>query len=345
MMDQPAKLPQWGGLRTSSTAASTASMALWNGTTRVWHCCPRKCSSDFSAELGFDFHDDETNEDYGCVLTGGALTNKPFFKQLDLDPSYGFSEEDKKTAEQVLMFSVPTIMKQFNTQTMDLNAILAKKPEDLTSEEKAFVVEHKDELNDEQKTAFESVLPADGADDTSGDENGDGANNGDDNADNDANTNVNASEKNKGKKGITLSAAEFKALTEKADAGQRAFEKLALSERKAVVTKLTLSESNKDGRFLPKQAGALEGFLATLSEKQRDQFVNIINNMPKVQLFGEVGHGASVDTSVSKEVETAVQGAIKESDGKLNYSAALKKVFKENPALAQRYEESLGENN
>jgi phage I-like protein len=301
----------------------------------------------FSAEIDFDLHDDETDQDYGVVLTGGALTNKPFFKQLDLDPSFGFSDEDRKSAASVLMFSVPSIMKQFNTQSMDLNEILAKKPEDLSDEEKAFVVEHKDELNDEQKTAFESVLPATGDEGGSDEGTGAGADEGNDNGDSGADSNVNASEKGKKGKGgkmVTLSEAEVTALRSKADAGQRAFEKLELSERKAMIEKITLSESNKDGRFLPKQGGALEGFVKTLSEKQRDQFVNLINNMPKAQLFGKIGDGGSTGNDVAKEVETAVQSAIKASEGKLSYSAAVKKVLRENPSLEKRYNESLGEN-
>ena len=83
----------------------------------------------FSAEIDFDRFDLETEEEYGPVLTGGALTNHPFFKQLDLDPSEGFDDGAKKAP--VMMFNVPSIMKQFNFDTMDLKEILAKKPEDL----------------------------------------------------------------------------------------------------------------------------------------------------------------------------------------------------------------------
>jgi hypothetical protein len=75
------------------------------------------------------------------VLVGGALTNKPYFKELD----------------PVVAFSEPEIMNQFNDH-MKLKDILAKKPTELSEPEKAFVREHKSELTAEQTTAFASVF-------------------------------------------------------------------------------------------------------------------------------------------------------------------------------------------
>ena len=110
--------------------------------------------------------------------------------------------------------------------------------------------------------------------------------------------------------------------------------------------KLTFSESNKEGRILPKQKEAVVAFMFSLDAKQRDQFRNIINSLPTKQIFGELGDGGTTETTtegVAKEVDTAVKDAIKASEGTLTYSAALLKVFSEKPNLKSRYEAALGE--
>lgn len=99
----------------------------------------------FSPELYTDYEDPETREKYRNVLVGGALTNKPYFKEL----------------EPVAAFSEPTIINQFNLNDstfMDINTILAKKADELSAEEKAFLKEHKDDLNDEQKSLSSQYL-------------------------------------------------------------------------------------------------------------------------------------------------------------------------------------------
>src|SRR5215210_7554809 len=95
----------------------------------------------FSPEFYEMYEDPETRKKYSHVLVGGALTNKPYFKEL----------------EPVVAFSEPSIIHQF-TDDMNLNDIVSKKAEELSAEEKAFLAEHKDELNDDQKAAFATVL-------------------------------------------------------------------------------------------------------------------------------------------------------------------------------------------
>ncbi|OJW18784.1 MAG: hypothetical protein BGO51_15550 [Rhodospirillales bacterium 69-11] len=284
----------------------------------------------FSPEFYETYADPETGEKYDNVLVGGALTNKPYFKELS----------------PVVAFSEPSIMKQFNSQTMNLNDIVAKKPEDLSADEKAFLVEHKGELTDEQKATFESVIPAEGGQGEGGEGAGDGAGNGDGNDEGGAGDGVQASEKGKKGKQILMSEAEAAALREMANKGAKAFAEVEKMKLAAEVDKLVFSESNKDGRVLPKQKDAVVTLMLSLSEKQRDQFRNIVNNLPKAVLsFDEIGDGGAQGgtdvTGVAKEVEDAVQGAIKASEGKLTYSAALAKVYSEKPDLKKRYEEAL----
>jgi len=278
----------------------------------------------FSPEFFQVYQDPETGEKRENVLVGGALTNSPYFKELT----------------PVVAFSEPSIMKQFNSQTMDIKDIVAKKPEDLTAEEKAFLVEHKGELTDEQKTTFEGVIPAEGGEDEGGEGTGDGAGDGD--GDGEGAAKVTASEKNKGKV-ITMSEGEVVALRSMADKGAKAFAEVEKMKLDKEVDKLVFSESNKDGRLLPKQKDATVSLMLSMSEKQRDQFRNIINGLPK-QTFSldELGDGGNTALTAAKEIETAIQAKIKASEGKLGYSAALVQVYSENPDLKARYEAELG---
>lgn len=293
----------------------------------------------FSPEFYEVYEDPETGRIYNHVLVGGALTNKPYFKELD----------------PVATFSEPSIISQFNdTTTMDLTTILAKDVTTLTDEEKAFVREHKDELTDEQKETAKDVLgdaaDAGAGDDKAGADAGAGADDGagagdgagdDKGADEGAGTDpVNASEK--GKK-VTMSEAEVAALKSAADKGAKAFSELETMKLDAHVSKMIFSESNKDGKFLSTQKTAIVGFLKSLSEKQRDQFTNIINSMPKFGVaFKEIGADAGASKNVLGQIEEKVQAKIKASEGTkkvLSYSEALKVILKENPDLAKAYSE------
>ena len=293
----------------------------------------------FSPEFYEEYADPETGEVRHHVLVGGALTNKPYFKEL----------------EPVVAFSEPAIMNQFN-EPMDLKDIVAKKVEDLTADEKAFVREHKAELDADQQSAFASVIE-DASTETDEEKAAREAKGAEDKAAADkaaadaaasAEAERQASERNKGKL-ITMSAAEHAELTRKANEGATALQKIEASERDALVMKMIFSDTNKVGKFSVKQKGAVESFVKTLSEKQRDQFVNLVNNLPKpdASLFSELGDGGSSNgsdiNSVVKEFDEAVKAAITASNGKLKYSDAVRKVFAEKPELKQNYDAALAE--
>lgn len=268
----------------------------------------------FSPEFCEQYSDPETGETYKNVLVGGALTNKPYFKEL----------------APVVAFSEPSIIHQFSN--MELNDIIAKNVEDLTAEEKTFLREHSAELSDEQKATFEPALkdeetpapeekpeeePAPAPVDEPTEQ-------------------VDASEKNM----VKIAAAELAILKDKADKGASAFAELETVKLGQKADTLVFSETNKDGKFLPTQKTALVSFLKTLSETQRDQFTNLIKHLPKAaeNLFSEKGDAGKVEVpaSVFAEVEAKVKDAQK-ADSTLTYSNALRKVFSENPDLAKKY--------
>ncbi len=107
------------------------------------------------------------------------------------------------------------------------------------------------------------------------------------------------------------------------------------------VDKLVFSEANKDGRIKPAQKGAVVTFMKTLSEPQRDQFRQIINNLPKAVInMSELGDGGTNETDPVKQLDIAVKAKMKE-DGKLTYSEALNAVKVEKPELMQAYNDTF----
>lgn len=259
----------------------------------------------FSPEFYEVYEDPETHEKFTNVLVGGALTNKPYFKELE-----------------PVVFTEPQINKN-NPTEMDLQTILAKDPTALSDEEKSFVKEHAADLTDEEKTSFADVIgeaPATPPETPP--------------ATPPAPTDpVNASEK--GMK--MISASEFKALQDKANKGYEAAQKLEAREIEDSVSKLTFSESNRAGRFLPKSKDKLTAFVKSLSETQRKAFSEIANEIPEAKLFSEIGDSDALEGAAAVKVDAAVKKLMSENTG-LKYADALKRAFAENPALATEYE-------
>lgn len=307
----------------------------------------------FSAEIAFEYTDLETKQSYASLLVGGALTNKPFFKQLDLDPAFGFSDADKEVAATVLSLEVPEIITQFTESTMNIADILAKLAagETLSADEIAFVKENEGELTDEQKTAAAGIL-ADEATETDeereqreGDENEAKGLNRDGSAKaapaGEEGTQVDASEKGKT---VTLSATEVATLRAQADEGAKAFAELKKAKDEKLVSGFLFSDSNKGGKFLVKSKGALEKFVATLSEVQRDQFTNIVAGMPALssKLFSEIGENAGGASTAFAEISKKIE-EYKTANPGVKYSDALQAVLKANPELETRYSEEQSE--
>lgn len=140
---------------------------------------------------------------------------------------------------------------------------------------------------------------------------------------------------------IMISAAELDLLKSKADAGEKAFQELTETRIKNDVNGMVFTEKNKDGRFLPKTTEKLEKFMKTLNPQQYSEFKAIVEELPKKNIFGEVGKQEASDTSAQNLIEQKVTAAMKE-DKALTYSEALKVVLDENPELQERYNEEIG---
>ena len=313
----------------------------------------------FSPEFYSEYEDPETRAIHENVLIGGALTNKPYFKELD-----------------AVVLSENIINNQFifNDKTMKLQNILAKEVADLTPEETTFLRENVEELTDEQKETFESALQdagegggegegsgegersgggggagegegGDGGEGGEGEGGGEGSGAGEgegsgegEGAGEGEGGQQNAAEFKTDEKGnVIMSMAEAKMLSKKANAGFEASKELKMSKIKAEANKLVFSEQNSKGRFLPAQSEKVFGFMKDLNETQRKTFAELVNAVPASNLFDEIGNGGNTEGSAFAEIEGKVKKLMSE-DKQLRYADAVKSVCEENPKLAHRYE-------
>lgn len=296
----------------------------------------------FSPEFYTEYEDPETREIYTNVLVGGALTNKPYFKRM-----------------KAVVLSEQTINKDFkifNDKAMFvLEEVVAKKVEDLSIDEKAFLVEKKGELTEEQLATFASVfepeapeapeapaetpaetpapeVPAEAPVETPAETPA-------------PETPAAPVEASEPKNLVQINASELKALQDKADEGQKALSELAQREVKDEVSKLVFSEQNSDGKFLPKDADKVEKFMAGLSKEQRAEFSEIVNSVPTktAQLFQEIGSGSREITAgtAAEELNNRIV-ELQESDKSLKYSDALRQVLAADKNLAAKYSEEIG---
>lgn len=307
------------------TEVESRDTGLWG--TVEWNELGKETLNDkqfkfFSPEMYRDYEDPQTHQFFRNVLTGGALTKSPYFKELE---AVVFSDRNIKSN-----------FEENKNMTKTLEEVLAiEDVATLTAEEKALVKENEATLTDEQKTKFAPALevtteapkteaPAEEIPTTE--------------------TPVEKIEASD-KKVIQISASEFALLTDKADKGAEALKKLNASELNTSIEALVFSSTNKAGSFLPKSKDTLRAFMETLNDAQKAKFNSLMKELPKNQLFTEVGAGAGAAEGTAKaEVEAKVDEKINASEKagkKMTYSEALKEVMSENKELSARYNEEL----
>ena len=282
----------------------------------------------FSPEFFSVYDDPESRVITKNVLVGGALTNKPYFKELKA-------------------VTMSEITNQFNFNDMELKDIVGKKVADLNDEEKGFLKDHKEDLNEEQLTEFGSVFESEGGDPPAEPP----VEPATPPVESPAEPPVepatppaeppvepkNASELRPGQK-VQVEASELQALKSMANRGNLAFEELRQNRIKEQAIALIFTEQHSEGRVLPKDEKKLFSFMLSLSATQRSTFAEIVGNIPKSNLFDEKGSGGAPADSATAELQTKVE-AVRKNDEKMTYSDALTQVLADNKDLAKRYEE------
>ncbi len=283
----------------------------------------------FSPEYYRVYEDPETRKEYENVLTGGALTNSPYFKKLK---AVVFSDKD---------------LINFNENTMSIEEILKKDVADLTDEDKTAIKDA--DLTDDQKDKYKDILEdagdGDGDDGDGNDKDGDDKDGDDgDDGDGDGDGGDKGGDGEGGKKEVEgsevkISAAELQILRTNANAGAEAMKKLNEQDIEKVATRFEFSEANKEnGKFLPKSKDKVVSFMCSLNKEQSEKFQEILTELPKVELFGELGDLGAESKTAMKEINEKIKELQKE-DSAMTYSDALKAVLEASPELDKRYKE------
>lgn len=305
------ELPAVGWFKELKKEGEDSLKAVVEWTSRGLSLLADKAYKFFSPEFYFTFEDPETRKVLHNVLTGGALTNKPYFKSL----------------EAVVLSENILISKKNNS--MKLQEILAKEAADVTAEEKQFMesmikdldaetikkyslAEKKEEedpeekemcnkMSDSEKEDFKKMTPEEkkkfiadkkAAEKKKASEDAAKAEEEKIAAEKAANE---AAEEEKKKMseaqlGEKLTLAEKELIQAKEE-----IKKFEMKERSMIIDgsieKVVCSESNKKGSFLPKSKDAIKEFAETLSTDQCKKFFEILGEAKKAQVFGELGSG------------------------------------------------------
>ncbi|MEU2203578.1 phage protease [Microbacterium oleivorans] len=258
---------------------------------------------------------ENVNEMFVNVVTGATLTNDPLFKKLKpvLASARSGRDNDKDEGEH-----------------MDLSEIRAKKAEELTDEEKAFLNEHKAELTDDERTAFGIA-----ADEGETEEQ---------KAQREAEEQAakEAAEKEAADKAAAEEAKKLEASTKGMTATQKAeFVKLKASvqaleadaqagreaKRELERTKLTatLQAHANRGAIKNDQVGAGVDLLLASSEADRSKFTAFLDALPTNELLkAEAGTGGDNDDDVElskEEIDLAAKFGNSEDDIKATKKA------------------------
>jgi len=302
----------------------------------------------FSPEFYRVYEDPETQEVYTNVLVGGALTNKPYFKDL-----------------KQIVFSEKSIINQFNNTYMNLKDILKKEAGSLNAEEKKYLQSKMSELSSENLRKFaEDLAPEkeseeneseenkeggennEGGEKEGGDDKDEGGEEGGENKEGDEGDKGGEEKEGDGKvegseKNVTVKASEFKALQEKADKGAEAFAELRETNFKNEAEKFVFNEQNREGKILPKTKDAVVKLMLSLKSEQLTIFREIVKSLPKVSMFGEIGDMGEDDSAngIAKELSIKVS-KLQEKDSALKYSDAVRQIFEADTAFAEKYNEA-----
>lgn len=296
----------------------------------------KKAFKFFSPEFFRVFEDPETGRIFTNVLVGGALTNKPFFKGL-----------------KAIVFSEPNLNN--NDNTMKLKDLMLKKFSELKDDEKSFLESKKTEFSEAQWDQYKLMFDEDGGsdeddkkDDESGDEKKEEEKKEDEKKEDDNKDEKKEDEKKEGGDDnkddkvegseVKVSASEYKALQTKADKGEKAWQENRQMKFSEEIGKVVCSDSNVDGKLLPKNKDDVVKFMLTLSDSQLTSFRNIVKSLPGVQIFGEIGNNGN-DANVNdidKELDKKAEMKMSE-DKALGYSDAVKLVFSEDKEFSDRY--------
>jgi phage I-like protein len=256
----------------------------------------------FSPEFDFEYEDPETQEVYNNVLIGGALTNRPYFKdlspvQLSENVYAGFNDSNKKGGEERMLTKEELKSKLEADSEFELS-------EDASDEERKLFEEVKSELSDGGEEQEEGDEPEE---------------------EEEKDEEIKASER------FISKAEHAKRLNELKSQLGIVEKKLKFKEVREDVRGYVFSESNPDGVLLPKNEELATNILMSANSKTAKLFKEFLKELPAVskKLFEEQGTG---EGEGSDDVQARAMELVEEGKAK-TYSEAVKLLSRKEPEL------------
>lgn len=269
----------------------------------------------FSAELAFEWQNDETGEKHEDVLLGGALTNIPYIRGLQpiaLSENLSINLNDMKVfdtllaelqeKDKVTKEEKASIRKLFETLDEEVKEEVKADVEEVEKKEEP-VEEVKEEKKEEEKKEIK------------------------------ASDSISMSEHKKlldesiekERKEHTKTLSD---VVKKVNMLQSEIEKKDMSEK--VEKELLCSETTKKG-FRPKAKDKVVEFMMSLSKENRKKFEELMEEYIAVD-FSEKGADSYGLSDANTTLETEVKKLMEENK-EMTYAEATKKVLSDNPTL------------
>lgn len=273
----------------------------------------------FSAEITDSYEDAATGEEYKDVLLGGAITNRPFFQELE-EITLSYHMRGKKFVGKYNKVEGGEIK-------MTKEEILAK-----LKENPEWVPTEEDKVDQE---VFDAAV----AEVTEADDEGDDADDEGDDADEEGEGDDKSKEggegkystNKKGEKIFHLTEDQLKKFQFNADQGVKAAREIRNMKREAKIDGLQYSMTSKTGVLLPKDVVKAKAFARTLGNKQYRMFMEILEGLPELKLFSEIGGDENDEpktfSSTADELDTRAKKLMAEQpEVYKQYSQAVYKV-------------------
>jgi len=274
----------------------------------------------FSPEFADEYEDAASGKEYKDVLIGGAITNRPFFQELE---EIVLSEKIDKSKK--MINGKKGGERKMALKREELKAKLLEDPEFVPADEDEVDEDVLAEVKKEIATEAKKDEEDEGSDEGKADEPDE---EGKDEAEDEKSE---ASDKTKGKKlsegQIAINAKRFKELELKAQMGVKAHKELEAMKMSETLGGYTYSETNPKGKILPKDINLVKEFALTLGKNQLKKFFEILDVLPQGNVFGEIG-----SSEVSSE-------PFEDKNAELDRRA--KKLMSENPKKYKEYRDAL----
>lgn len=270
-----------------------------------------------------DYEDPEKAGNYfNNVLIAAGLTARPLFKGLKPVTANEDGNKNKKSLTANNNSNIIYLSEE--KSQMNLKDIFSKKASEFTEEEKEFIKANSDKLTDDQKKSFD-FLGGEGKKDTK-------------KANDDAKKEEDLKKKEakkpvEAKDSVTISKAEFDALSKKADEGAEAAQKINRIEASDRLEKAIFAS---DKMPITVKEDVVD-FYQSLNTKQKKAFDGIVDKLPKVEMFKEIGASDAVSGDAADQL-TKKAHELQKEDSNLTFSEALRKAGEQNPELAKKYE-------